>query len=124
MPKLQVITPCLWFDSQAEEAATFYVGIFENSKITAISRYTEAGKEATFQLIQCAFNGGDLPEAVSAVLNFAKQYPAAAAGSVSSKRTPPHRQPPVRQASTMAGSLPDRARGGASRPSEGAAGVR
>src|SRR5256884_3347354 len=43
--KIQPIAPCLWFDSQAEQAATFYVGIFENSKITAISRYTEAGKE-------------------------------------------------------------------------------
>src|SRR6266550_8262227 len=45
MPKLQPITPCLWFDSQAEEAATFYVSIFNNSKVTAISRYGEAGKE-------------------------------------------------------------------------------
>src|SRR5436309_16081174 len=43
--KIQPITPCLWFDSQAEQAATFYVSIFENSKISAISRYTEAGKE-------------------------------------------------------------------------------
>jgi predicted 3-demethylubiquinone-9 3-methyltransferase (glyoxalase superfamily) len=39
------ITPCLWFDSQAEEAARFYTGIFKNSKITAISRYGEAGRE-------------------------------------------------------------------------------
>lgn len=39
------ITPCLWFDHQAEEAANFYVGIFKNSKITKISRYGEAGKE-------------------------------------------------------------------------------
>src|SRR5437867_7540668 len=45
MPKLQPITPCLWFDSQAEDAATFYVGIFPNSKIGAVSRYGEAGKE-------------------------------------------------------------------------------
>ena len=45
MPKLQLITPCLWFDSQAEEAARFYVGIFPNSKIGAVSRYGEAGKE-------------------------------------------------------------------------------
>ena len=30
----QKIAPCLWFDSQAEEAAKFYVGIFKNSKIT------------------------------------------------------------------------------------------
>jgi predicted 3-demethylubiquinone-9 3-methyltransferase (glyoxalase superfamily) len=39
------ITPCLWFDSQAEEAARFYCTIFPNSKITAISRYPEAGQQ-------------------------------------------------------------------------------
>jgi len=39
------IAPCLWFDHQAEEAATFYVSIFKNSKITAVSRYTKAGIE-------------------------------------------------------------------------------
>lgn len=40
MPK---ITPFLWFDHQAEEAASFYVSIFPNSKIEQISRYGEAG---------------------------------------------------------------------------------
>lgn len=35
------ITPCLWFDHEAEDAAHFYAGIFPNSKITAISRYPE-----------------------------------------------------------------------------------
>ena len=45
MLKLQKIAPCLWFDNQAEEAAKFYTGIFENSKITNISRYGEAGHE-------------------------------------------------------------------------------
>ena len=39
------IVPCLWFDDQAEEAAQYYVGIFPNSKIRAISRYGEAGFE-------------------------------------------------------------------------------
>jgi predicted 3-demethylubiquinone-9 3-methyltransferase (glyoxalase superfamily) len=39
------ITPCLWFDGQAEEAADFYVGIVRNSKITTISRYNEEGRE-------------------------------------------------------------------------------
>jgi predicted 3-demethylubiquinone-9 3-methyltransferase (glyoxalase superfamily) len=39
------ITPCLWFDSQAEEAARFYTSIFPNSRIRTVSRYTEAGKE-------------------------------------------------------------------------------
>jgi predicted 3-demethylubiquinone-9 3-methyltransferase (glyoxalase superfamily) len=39
------ITPCLWFDHQAEEAATFYVSIFKNSRIGAINRYSKAGQE-------------------------------------------------------------------------------
>ena len=39
------ITPCLWFDTQAEEAATFYVSIFKNSKIGRVSRYGKAGQE-------------------------------------------------------------------------------
>ena len=39
------ITPCLWFDDQAEEAANFYVSIFKNAKITDVARYGEAGKE-------------------------------------------------------------------------------
>jgi predicted 3-demethylubiquinone-9 3-methyltransferase (glyoxalase superfamily) len=37
------ITPCLWFDDQAEEAARFYTGIFPNSRITTISRYGREG---------------------------------------------------------------------------------
>src|SRR3546814_3134503 len=39
------ISPCLWFDGQAEQAATFYTGVFPNSKINAISHYGEAGRE-------------------------------------------------------------------------------
>jgi predicted 3-demethylubiquinone-9 3-methyltransferase (glyoxalase superfamily) len=39
------ITPCLWFDTQAEEAAKFYCSIFKNSKITEVSRFPEAGQE-------------------------------------------------------------------------------
>jgi predicted 3-demethylubiquinone-9 3-methyltransferase (glyoxalase superfamily) len=42
---LSKITPCLWFDDQAEEAARFYVGIFPNARIGEIARYGEAGKE-------------------------------------------------------------------------------
>lgn len=37
------MTPCLWFDGQAEEAMYFYTSIFKNSKIGDISRYGEAG---------------------------------------------------------------------------------
>ena len=39
------IMPCLWFDTQAEDAAKFYCSVFRNSKITAISRYPEAGQD-------------------------------------------------------------------------------
>jgi|ERR1700733_1630177 predicted 3-demethylubiquinone-9 3-methyltransferase (glyoxalase superfamily) len=39
------ISPCLWFDTQAEEAARFYCSIFRNSKIAAVSHYGEAGRE-------------------------------------------------------------------------------
>src|SRR4030095_4989817 len=45
MPDIQRITPCLWFDDQAEEAAGFYVSIFPNSRVVAISRYGEEGRE-------------------------------------------------------------------------------
>jgi predicted 3-demethylubiquinone-9 3-methyltransferase (glyoxalase superfamily) len=37
------ITPFLWFDNQAEEAAEFYVSVFENSEILSVSRYGEVG---------------------------------------------------------------------------------
>ena len=41
----QRITPCLWFDTEAEEAAKYYTGIFKNSKIGKITHYGEAGRE-------------------------------------------------------------------------------
>lgn len=45
MANVQKITPCLWFDGQAEEAANYYTGIFDRSEIVHISRYSEAGRE-------------------------------------------------------------------------------
>jgi len=42
---LNKITPCLWFDTEAEDAARFYTGVFKNSKITDIARYPEAASE-------------------------------------------------------------------------------
>jgi predicted 3-demethylubiquinone-9 3-methyltransferase (glyoxalase superfamily) len=39
------IAPCLWFDSEGEQAANYYVSIFPNSKVTQISRYGKAGQE-------------------------------------------------------------------------------
>ncbi len=41
----QRITPFLWFDSQAEEAANFYVSVFRNSRILNLSRYGKEGQE-------------------------------------------------------------------------------
>jgi predicted 3-demethylubiquinone-9 3-methyltransferase (glyoxalase superfamily) len=40
---MQKISPFLWFDNQAEEAAKFYVSIFKKSRIRTVTRYTEAG---------------------------------------------------------------------------------
>ena len=67
---MQKITPFLWFDGKAEEAANFYVSIFKNSKIVSITRYGEAGPaskgsvmSATFQLDGqdfIALNGGPM----------------------------------------------------------------
>ncbi|HEU4649227.1 MAG TPA: VOC family protein [Gemmatimonadales bacterium] len=67
---MQRISPFLWFDNQAEEAANFYSAIFDNSRILKISRYSEAGPgpkgsvmvvefELDGQRIQ-ALNGGPL----------------------------------------------------------------
>ena len=44
---MQKLTPCLWFDDKAEEAATFYVSIFKNSRLGSIARYGEAGAQAS-----------------------------------------------------------------------------
>jgi predicted 3-demethylubiquinone-9 3-methyltransferase (glyoxalase superfamily) len=41
----QKLTPCLWFDTQAEQAAHFYTSIFANSRIKQIGRYGNAGRE-------------------------------------------------------------------------------
>ena len=42
---MQKITPCLWFDNQAEEAARFYTAVFKNSRIGRIARYGKEGQE-------------------------------------------------------------------------------
>jgi predicted 3-demethylubiquinone-9 3-methyltransferase (glyoxalase superfamily) len=79
---MQKITPFLWFDNQAEEAAKFYTSIFKNSKISSISHYGEVGPGpkgsvmvVTFELAGeefMALNGGPLfkfTEAVSLSVN-------------------------------------------------------
>jgi len=45
MQVVQKITPCLWFDDQAEEAAELYVKIFPRSRIVDVARYGEAGRD-------------------------------------------------------------------------------
>lgn len=43
MATLSKITPCLWFDTQGEEAATFYTSLFKNSEILEVTRYGSVG---------------------------------------------------------------------------------
>lgn len=45
MATIPSISPCLWFDHEAEEAARFYVSIFDDAKIGAITRYPAVGQE-------------------------------------------------------------------------------
>ena len=49
------ITPFLWFDGNAEEAAAFYVSVFPNSKITGTSRYGETGPGPVGTVMTVAF---------------------------------------------------------------------
>ncbi len=66
------ITPFLWFDDAAEEAAAFYVSLFPNSKITSVSRYAaEASGKQTGQVMTVSFELDGLP--VTA-LNGGPQY--------------------------------------------------
>ena len=44
---MQKITPFLWFDGQAEQAAKFYTSIFKKSKILSVTRYPNVGQETT-----------------------------------------------------------------------------
>jgi predicted 3-demethylubiquinone-9 3-methyltransferase (glyoxalase superfamily) len=41
----QKVSPCLWFDTQAEDAANFYISVFKNGRIKQVSRYGKAGRE-------------------------------------------------------------------------------
>ena len=87
---MQKLTPCLWFNNQAEEAAKFYVSTFKNSKLGPITRYGDAGAQAsgrakgsvmtvTFQIEGqefLALNGGPLfkfTEAVSFMVKSTSQ---------------------------------------------------
>ena len=52
---MQKITPFLWFDKQAEEAANFYTSIFKNSKIVNINHYGEAGPQPKGTVMSVTF---------------------------------------------------------------------
>jgi len=56
---MQKITPCLWFDGQAEEAAQFYTSLFDDSRITDVQRYGKAGpgEEGTAMLVTFELGG-------------------------------------------------------------------
>ena len=58
---MQKITPFLWFDHQAEEAANFYVSVFKNSKILSVSRYGEGAPRpaGTAMIINFQIDGQD-----------------------------------------------------------------
>jgi len=84
--RIQKISPFLWFDDQAEEAARFYTSIFKNSKIEKIIRYGEAGPGPGGSVMTVAFeldgqkftalNGGPhfkFTEAISLVVNCESQ---------------------------------------------------
>jgi predicted 3-demethylubiquinone-9 3-methyltransferase (glyoxalase superfamily) len=53
------ITPFLWYESQAEEAANFYISIFPNSRILKVSRYNDAGPgpKGTVMVVQFELDG-------------------------------------------------------------------
>ena len=87
---MQKITPFLWFDSQAEEAANYYVSIFKNARIVSVARYGKEGAAASgrpvgsamtvkFELdgqVFVGLNGGPhfkISEAVSFVVNCESQ---------------------------------------------------
>jgi predicted 3-demethylubiquinone-9 3-methyltransferase (glyoxalase superfamily) len=52
---MQKITPCLWFDTEGEEAATFYTSVFPNSRIVEVSRYGEAGPRPAGTVMTVSF---------------------------------------------------------------------
>jgi predicted 3-demethylubiquinone-9 3-methyltransferase (glyoxalase superfamily) len=54
-PTVPTITPNLWFDSEAEQAAEFYVSVFPNSKITDVTHYGEASPERNGSVLTVDF---------------------------------------------------------------------
>jgi hypothetical protein len=58
MASIHRITPCLWFDSEAEDAAQYYAGIFPNSRIVQVTRFGKAG----FDVCDARHGGHDADE--------------------------------------------------------------
>ena len=52
---MPTLTPCLWFDTQAEEAASYYVSVFKNSRIVSTSHYGEAGPREAGMVLTVQF---------------------------------------------------------------------
>ena len=52
---MREITPCLWFDTQGEEAARFYTSVFANSRVTEIARYGSAGPREEGMVMTVSF---------------------------------------------------------------------
>src|SRR5438270_2253520 len=52
---MQKIAPCLWFDTEGEEAAHFYTSIFKNSRILGVSRYGESGPRPAGTVMTVSF---------------------------------------------------------------------
>ena len=83
---MQKITPCLWYDDNAEEAAHFYVSVFPNSRVLNTTRYGDAGPGPKGQIMTVSFeiagqqflalNGGPtfkFTEAISLMVNVETQ---------------------------------------------------
>jgi predicted 3-demethylubiquinone-9 3-methyltransferase (glyoxalase superfamily) len=68
---MQPLTPCLWFDGKAEEAANFYVSVFRNSKIVSMARFGDAGPgpKGTVMMVSFQLEGQDF-----LALNAGPQY--------------------------------------------------
>jgi len=68
---MQTITPCLWFDTQGEEAARFYASVFPNSRIVDVARYGSAGPRPEGTVMTVSF---ELAGQMFVALNGGPQY--------------------------------------------------
>lgn len=100
---MQLITPFLWFDNNAEEAMNFYVSVFKNSKVKRITRYGEAGPgpAGTVMTVEFELNGQEFvglnggpqfkfTEAVSFTVRCATQEEMTTTGTSSPKAAKNH----------------------------------